>query len=247
MAPPARCATCCATVGSADQPPCKRGTGSIDQRQQPVRRDRGGCHDVEIVRHSARLGACFIVSASHLGGRMPMRGGSHALGNTVVALFTSGRRCGRSRRPGRAACVRLLHGRGRAEARRVDSGVEAGQLRESCLRRQSRDGRAIAKKAGAGQPGAGAQLPADWLPSARIFRVIVHWTGGSHRTSRFGRNHHHILIEASPKLIRSIPSIVTNDASEVSPWLRGAQARLQRSNLRRCLKSGMPYVPKISL
>jgi hypothetical protein len=121
------------------------------------------------------------------------------------------------------------------------------QPRESCLRRQSRGGRTIAKKAGAGQPGAGAQLPADWLPSARIFRVIVHWTGGSHRTSRLGRNHHHILIETSPKLIRRIPSIATNDASEVSPWLYGAQARLQRSNLRRCLKSGMPYVPKISL
>jgi hypothetical protein len=74
-----------------------------------------------------------------------------------------------------------------------------------------------AKKDGAGQPGAGAQLPADWLPSARISRVIVHWTAGNHRASQLDRSHYHILIESDAKLIRGIPSIAMNDAGGVSP------------------------------
>ena len=74
-----------------------------------------------------------------------------------------------------------------------------------------------AKKDGAGQPGAGAQLPADWLPSAHISRVIVHWTAGNHRASQLDRSHYHILIEFDAKLIRGIPSIAMNDAGGVSP------------------------------
>lgn len=58
----------------------------------------------------------------------------------------------------------------------------------------------------------GGLLPADWLPAARMSRVIVHWTAGSHRASGLDRSHYHLLIDADGLLARGTPSIALNDA-----------------------------------
>lgn len=76
---------------------------------------------------------------------------------------------------------------------------------------------AVAKKEAAGQPRARELVPADWMPSAQLNRVIVHWTAGAHRASGLDRSHYHILIEGDGKLIRGIPSIDKNDARGVKP------------------------------
>lgn len=64
----------------------------------------------------------------------------------------------------------------------------------------------------ADQPSRVGAFPTDWLPAARMSRVIVHWTAGSHRASGLDRSHYHILIEGDGKLVRGIPSIALNDA-----------------------------------
>ncbi|WP_377838684.1 N-acetylmuramoyl-L-alanine amidase [Bosea sp. UC22_33] len=75
-----------------------------------------------------------------------------------------------------------------------------------------------ASKRGAGQPATkGQHLPADWMPAARMKRIVVHWTAGAHRASGLDRRHYHILIEGDGKLVRGIPSIDLNDAREVKP------------------------------
>lgn len=55
-------------------------------------------------------------------------------------------------------------------------------------------------------------VPADWMPDAKMSRIICHWTAGAHKASEFDRSHYHILIENDGKLIRGIPSIKLNEA-----------------------------------
>jgi len=58
----------------------------------------------------------------------------------------------------------------------------------------------------------GGSVPPDWLPPARMSRVIVHWTAGGHRASGLDRSHYHVLIEADATIVRGNPSIALNDA-----------------------------------
>ncbi|MDK1493362.1 peptidoglycan recognition family protein [Sinorhizobium sp. 7-81] len=55
-------------------------------------------------------------------------------------------------------------------------------------------------------------VPADWMPPAKVDRIICHWTAGAHKASEFDRSHYHILIEGDGKLVRGIPSIKLNEA-----------------------------------
>lgn len=55
-------------------------------------------------------------------------------------------------------------------------------------------------------------VPAGWMPAAKMSRVIVHWTAGTNKASDFDRKHYHILIEGDGKLVRGIPSIKLNEA-----------------------------------
>ncbi len=62
------------------------------------------------------------------------------------------------------------------------------------------------------KPGPATLLPADWMPDAKMQRVIVHWTAGTHSASETDRGHYHVLIEGSGKPIRGKPSIKLNEA-----------------------------------
>lgn len=53
-------------------------------------------------------------------------------------------------------------------------------------------------------------IPDDWMPDARMERVILHWTGGTHRASANDRKHYHILIEGDGSLVQGVPSIAAN-------------------------------------
>lgn len=55
-------------------------------------------------------------------------------------------------------------------------------------------------------------VPADWMPAAKMVRIICHWTAGAHRASEFDRSHYHVLIEDDGTLVRGIPSIDLNQA-----------------------------------
>lgn len=56
------------------------------------------------------------------------------------------------------------------------------------------------------------EVPAEWMPNAKMERIILHWTAGAHKATEFDRGHYHILIEGDGKLIRGIPSIKLNEA-----------------------------------
>lgn len=55
-------------------------------------------------------------------------------------------------------------------------------------------------------------VPADWMPAAKMDRIICHWTAGTHKATEFDRSHYHILIEADGNMVRGIPSIKLNEA-----------------------------------
>ncbi len=60
-------------------------------------------------------------------------------------------------------------------------------------------------------------VPPEWMPPARLERIIFHWTAGAHRASGLDRSHYHILIEADGKLVRGIPSIAANGIGGSGP------------------------------
>jgi hypothetical protein len=62
-------------------------------------------------------------------------------------------------------------------------------------------------------PGAPSSIvPVEWMPAAKMGRVICHWTAGAYKASEFDRGHYHILIEDDGKLVRGVPSIALNEA-----------------------------------
>ncbi|RJG40872.1 peptidoglycan recognition family protein [Mesorhizobium sp. DCY119] len=55
-------------------------------------------------------------------------------------------------------------------------------------------------------------VPSDWMPWAEMQRIVVHWTAGSNTASVLDKEHYHILIEGSGKVVRGKPSIDLNQA-----------------------------------
>ncbi len=53
-------------------------------------------------------------------------------------------------------------------------------------------------------------VPDSWMPNARMDRIILHWTGGSHSPSANDKKHYHILIDGDGKLHRGKHAISAN-------------------------------------
>jgi len=69
-------------------------------------------------------------------------------------------------------------------------------------------------------------LHADWLPDAKMERVIVHWTAGGHKATAYDRKHYHLLVEGDGTIVPGIPSIALNEA----PVKKGYAAHTLRCN-----------------
>lgn len=54
------------------------------------------------------------------------------------------------------------------------------------------------------------RVPAEWMPDARVQRIILHWTAGRHVASALDREHYHVLVEHDGAVVRGIPSIAAN-------------------------------------
>lgn len=54
-------------------------------------------------------------------------------------------------------------------------------------------------------------VPLDWMPWARMQRIVVHWTAGAHSAGALDRSHYHILVEGSGKVVRGQPTIDLNE------------------------------------
>ncbi|CAM5577731.1 hypothetical protein MAUB1S_09722 [Mycolicibacterium aubagnense] len=96
----------------------------------------------------------------------------------------------------------------------------------------------------------GAIVPADWMPVAKMQRIIVHWTAGAYKASGLDRSHYHILIEDDGRLVRGTPSIALNQA----PVRKGYAAHTLGCNsgsigVSLCCMAGAsesPFVPGIA-
>lgn len=53
-------------------------------------------------------------------------------------------------------------------------------------------------------------IPSEWMPDAKIARLILHWTAGGHKATDFDRKHYHVLIEGDGKPVKGFPSIALN-------------------------------------
>lgn len=58
-------------------------------------------------------------------------------------------------------------------------------------------------------------IPADWMPDAKMKGIVFHWTAGNHKASSVDREHYHVLIEADGKLVRGDPEIDLNSLPKV--------------------------------
>lgn len=53
-------------------------------------------------------------------------------------------------------------------------------------------------------------VPPDWMPWAKMQRIIVHWNAGTHRASALDKKHYHIIIEHDGTLVRGDLTIADN-------------------------------------
>ena len=56
-----------------------------------------------------------------------------------------------------------------------------------------------------------ATIPATWMPAARMTRIHIHWTAGSHKAGSHDRNAYHVLVEGDGRLVRGDKSIKANE------------------------------------
>lgn len=68
-------------------------------------------------------------------------------------------------------------------------------------------------------------LSKDWMPSAPMKRVIIHWTGGSYTPSSLDKEHYHFLIDGNGNVHRGLHGINKN----VAPLREGDYAAHTRS------------------
>lgn len=53
-------------------------------------------------------------------------------------------------------------------------------------------------------------VPKEWMPFCKMKRVICHWTAGAHTASGVDKEHYHIIVEGSGRLVRGDHSISDN-------------------------------------
>lgn len=71
------------------------------------------------------------------------------------------------------------------------------------------------------------KLPSKWKPSAKMRRIHIHWTAGSHTASSLDKKHYHVLVEGDGEVIRGHIPIDGNE-----PPLRSGKyaAHTRKSN-----------------
>lgn len=65
-------------------------------------------------------------------------------------------------------------------------------------------------------------VPPGWMPTAKMDRVILHWTAGRHQASGLDRAHYHIIVEGDGKLVRGMVPISANSAGAAPGTKRAA-------------------------
>lgn len=56
-------------------------------------------------------------------------------------------------------------------------------------------------------------VPADWMPWAKMQRIIVHWSAGANKASGLDKEHYHLIIEGDGTLVRGDKTIADNQST----------------------------------
>lgn len=59
-------------------------------------------------------------------------------------------------------------------------------------------------------------VPKDWMPKAKMARVICHWTAGAYSVSKTDREHYHIIVGGDGQLVLGDNSIKANESTSDS-------------------------------
>jgi len=60
------------------------------------------------------------------------------------------------------------------------------------------------------EPPPGNLVPADWMPDCAMKAIIIHWSAGAYTASESDKEHYHIIVESTGKLVRGDYSIKAN-------------------------------------
>jgi len=91
-----------------------------------------------------------------------------------------------------------------------DLGFDPGPIDGVCGPRTIAAMRAALGVIGRAEPS--SVIPDDWMPNARMQRIVAHWTAGGPRASEVDCEHYHLIIEADGNLVRGDHEIDDNAA-----------------------------------
>lgn len=74
-------------------------------------------------------------------------------------------------------------------------------------------------------------IPDEWMPDARMDRIICHWTAGTYTPNAVDRSHYHLLIDGAPALHRGMFSIKKNEAPIVGVMYAAHTARTNTGSI----------------
>lgn len=55
------------------------------------------------------------------------------------------------------------------------------------------------------------KVPVDWMPAAKMKRVVVHWTGGSYIASSLDKEHYHFVVEGDLDVLLGLHPVTANE------------------------------------
>ena len=67
-------------------------------------------------------------------------------------------------------------------------------------------------------------VPKAWMPAAKMTRIIIHWSAGSHTVSALDRKHYHLIVSGAGEVVRGDRSIRDNQGP-----IRGSYAAHTRN------------------
>lgn len=86
-------------------------------------------------------------------------------------------------------------------------------------------------------------VPPAWIPTAKMRRVITHWTAGTHKASEYERTHYHILVEGDGNLVRGTHSIKDNESTKGGYAAHTLNCNTGSIGVSLCASAGATEVP----
>lgn len=92
-------------------------------------------------------------------------------------------------------------------------------------------------------------VPAAWMPAAKMFRIHVHWTGGTYTPNSKDKSSYHFLVTGEPSIVQGDKSVKANERlSGMTPASHTLNANTGAIGISICSMGGTdvkekPFVP----